>query len=94
MGSILTAIRKNRMVKIVDVMAKGKSSDYPLRPGGEIIARKDEDFDIRSEGWYSATVRLWPKPKSQIESQCFQKRTPCCSSISRDSGFDEPDLIF
>ena len=80
-------------------MAKGKSSNYPLRPGGEIIARKDEDFDIRcfdirSEGWYSATVRLWPKPKSQIESQCFQERTPCCSSISRDSGFDGPDLIF
>lgn len=67
MGSILTKIEKNRKIKIVDVLPKGKYLDYQTRQG-EIVIRKDEDFDIpcfnvRAKGWYSATVRLRSKLK-------------------------------
>ena len=94
MGSSLMT-KKSRKIKIIDVTPKGKSFDY-LRPKGEIVVIKDEDFDtscfeIRAEGRYSATVRLWPKLNNQMESQCFHDRTPRCSSLSTDSGFDEVD---
>ena len=70
-----------------------------MRHEGEIVIRKDEDsdipcFDIRAKGWYSATVRLSPKPKNQMESHCCHDQTPRCSSIPEDSVFDEVDWIF
>lgn len=53
---------------ICDITPKGKSFDY-WRTRGKIVIRNYEDFDIsvfemRAEGWYSVTVRLWPKSKS------------------------------
>ena len=77
-------------IKIRDITPKEKSFDY-LKPRGEIVIRKDEDFDIpvfeiRAEGWYSATVHLWPKSKS--ENECL---TPRVSYVSANSGYDEVD---
>lgn len=53
---------------ICDITPKEKSFDY-WRTRGKIVIRNYEAFDIsvfemRAEGWYSVTVRLWPKSKS------------------------------
>ena len=93
MGSDLV----KKKIKIIDVMLKGKKYDY-LRPKGEIILQRDEDFDvicfdIREEGWCTNTVYLWPRQKNQIKLQFFSDRTPRCSSISTDSGLDEEFLM-
>lgn len=75
MDSILTKIKNNREIKIVDVLPKGKSFDYQTRQG-EIVVRKDEDFDIpcfnvRAKGWYSATVCLRSKLKVRWRVSVF-----------------------
>ena len=55
---------------------------------GEIILKKDEDFDIfcfdiNFDGNLSARVRLWP-----INSPCTSPATPDSDSDSDDSGYD------
>lgn len=66
MGLIQTKIERLKSI----IEQKVKSVDY-LRPQTDIFLRKDEEFDIpvfeiRAEGWYSATIHLWPKT-----SLCF-----------------------
>ena len=66
MGLIQTKIERLKSI----IEQKVKSVDY-LRPQTDIFLRKDEEFDIpvfeiRAEGWYSATIHLWSKT-----SLCF-----------------------
>lgn len=68
MGLIETKI--NRKIESDDRTQNVKSVDY-LRPETDIFLTKDEEFDIpvfeiRAEGWYFATIHLWPKT-----SLCF-----------------------
>ena len=83
MGSSLA---KERKIKIADVTPKGRFFDY-LKPSGDIIMRKVEDFDVlcfemRAKDWYCAIVCCGLYTKNQMEKQCFSNRIPRCSTTS------------
>ena len=69
-----------------------------MRPQGTITLSIDKKYNIpqiniRFDGWYENSVRLWPKHTEQREHFLLLERTPLetpsVSSVSSDdSGFD------
>ena len=84
-------------VEIIDKTPKGKQFDY-LRPEGRIIYTVDRMCDvpqikINFDGWYKASVSLWPKSKKMRSNFLNLQRTPLLSptfsiSSSTDSGIN------
>ena len=84
-------------VEIIDETPKGKQFDY-LRPEGRIIYTVDRMCDvpqikINFDGWYKASVSLWPKSKKMRSNFLNLQRTPLLSptfsiSSSTDSGIN------
>ena len=64
MGSCFSFLNKHN-VEVIHEMLKGKQFDH-LRPGRVITYTVDRMYDvpevkINFDGWYEASVRLWPK---------------------------------
>ena len=86
-------------IKIHDCISPSNEFDY-LRLQGTITFSLDRKYnttiiDIRFDGWYENSVRLWPKHTEQIEHFLLLKRTPLqtpsISSIrlsDNNKGFD------
>ena len=73
-------------------MPLGDDFDY-LRPQGTITLSTDRKYniplvDIRFDGWYENSVRLWPKHTEQgnyfLLLQRTPLQTPSTSSLSSD----------
>ena len=84
-------------VEIIDETPKEKQFDY-FRPEGRIIYTVDRMCDvpqikINFDGWYKASVSLWPKSKKMRSNFLNLQRTPLLSptfsiSSSTDSGIN------
>ena len=84
-------------VEIIDETPKGKQFDY-LRPERRIIYTVDRMCDvpqteINFDGWYKASVGLWPKFNKMRSNFLNLQRTPLLSptvsiSSSTDSGIN------
>ena len=94
MGCLFSTNNKPN-IKIFDLTPPGDDFNY-LRPEGTITLRIDRKYqvpliDIRFDGWYENSVRLWPKHTEQREHFLLLQRTPqpspSISSLS-DSGID------
>ena len=64
-------------IKIFDLTSRGVDFNY-LRPGGTITLHIDRKYqvaliNIRFDGWYENSVRLWPKHTEQNRENIF-----CC----------------
>ena len=87
--------RNEPKIKIFDLKPPGNDFEY-LRPQGTISFSIDRKYNvplinIRFDGWYENSVRLWPKCNEQREHFLLLERTllqtPSFSSSS-GSGFD------
>ena len=86
---------KKLWVEHYDCIPSGDDFDY-LRPNGTITFSIDRRcnvpvLDLRFDGWYESSVRLWPKHIEQSECVLLLVRTPLqtlgkCSSD--DCGID------
>ena len=83
-------------------MPKGKQFNY-LRPNGTITYTVDRmcdfpEIEINFDGWYKASVQLWPKSTKTRSNFLNLQRTPLLSpsffTSSSDSGFDINDFDF
>ena len=84
-------------VEIIDETPKGKQFDY-LRPKGRIIYTVDRMCDvpqteINFDGWYKASVSLWPKSNKMRSNFLNLQRPPLlwptfCISSSTDTGIN------
>ena len=84
-------------VEIIDETPKGKQFDY-LRPKGRIIYTVDRMCDvpqteINFDGWYKASVSLWPKSNKMRSNFLNLQRPPLLSptffiSSSTDTGIN------
>ena len=97
MGCFFQGINNESKIKIFDCTPPGDDFDY-LRPQGTITLSINRKYniplvDIRSDGWYENSVRLWPKHTEQRDYFLLLQRTllqtPSVSLLSSDdSGFN------
>ena len=79
-------------IKIYDCTSPGDDFDY-LRPKGTITLSIDRKYnvpvvDLRFDGWYENSVRLWPQDPEQREIFLLLERTPLQTPCVDNSGFD------
>ena len=89
MGSSLA---KEKKIKIADLTPKGRFFYY-LRPSGEVIMRKVEDFDVlcfekRAKDWYSAIVCCGLYRKIKWKTSVFLIELPVAQPLLIDSSYN------
>ena len=97
MGQPLT---RKKEINMIDLTLPNKCFNY-LRLGGEIICKKNSDFDIiklqiRAESLFTSTAALglWPKGDKAKRFKIFRSRSVSLKSscLDDDSGFDKVDF--
>ena len=90
MGGCFSCNKLN--VEIIDYTSRGKRFDY-LRANGTISYTIDRMYDVPEmetnfDGWYKASVRLWPKSTKMTSNFLGLQRTPLPSPTFSTSSLD------
>ena len=90
MGGCFSCNKPN--IEIIDYTPRGKRFDY-LRANGTISYTIDRMYDVPEietnfDGWYKASVRLWPKSTKMTSNFLGLQRTPLPSPTFSTSSLD------